>query len=146
MVLSDDISATLGAVASLGAEIKIDDSSNYSGRKLITINSESRILSEEKVIDCIESGSTARFMMPITRLDESSSTFTGRGRLIERPFNIYKNLFSEKGITYRIMKVKCQFIFQKLVPGTYNLSGDVSSQFVSGLLLHCRFWMIILKL
>ena len=79
MVLSDDISATLGAVASLGAEIKIDDSSNYSGRKLITINSESRILSEEKVIDCIESGSTARFMMPITRLDESSSTFTAAG-------------------------------------------------------------------
>jgi 3-phosphoshikimate 1-carboxyvinyltransferase len=135
VVLSDDISATLGAVASLGAEIKIDDSSNYSGRKLITINSESRILSEEKVIDCIESGSTARFMMPITRLDESSSTFTGRGRLIERPFNIYKNLFSEKGITYKDNEGKMPvYLSGKLVPGTYNLSGDVSSQFVSGLL------------
>ena len=135
VVLSEDISATLGAAASLGAKIKIEDSFNYSGRKLITINSEGRISPIEKVIDCIESGSTARFMMPITRLDKSPSTFTGSGRLRERPFDIYKNLFSEKGIIYKDNEGKMPiFLSGELVPGTYNLSGDVSSQFVSGLL------------
>jgi 3-phosphoshikimate 1-carboxyvinyltransferase len=135
VVLSDDISATIGAVKSLGAEIKIEDSLNYNGRKIITINSEGRISSKEKVIDCIESGSTARFMMPITRLDESLSTFTGCGRLRERPFDIYKNLFTEKGISYKDNEGKMPiFLSGKLIPGIYNLSGDVSSQFVSGLL------------
>lgn len=135
VVLSDDINATLGAVAALGAEIKIEDSLNYNGRKLITINSNGCISSEEKVIDCIESGSTARFMMPITRLDSSPSTLTGRGRLIERPFKIYKNLFIEKGITYKDNEGKMPiFLSGKLIPGTFELSGNVSSQFISGLL------------
>ena len=135
VVLSDDISATLGAVSALGAEIKIEDSLNYNGRKLVTINSSGKISSEEKIIDCIESGSTARFMMPITRLDASGSTFTGCGRLRERPFDIYKNLFAEKGITYKDNEGKMPiFLSGRLIPGTHNLSGDVSSQFVSGLL------------
>ncbi|NLX64437.1 MAG: 3-phosphoshikimate 1-carboxyvinyltransferase [Clostridiaceae bacterium] len=135
VVLSDDISATIGAVSQLGAEVKIEDSLKYSGRKLVTVNSNGRISSEEKVIDCKESGSTARFMMPITRLDNSSSTFIGCGRLVERPFDIYKNLFAEKGITYKDNEGKMPiFLSGKITPGTYNLSGDVSSQFISGLL------------
>jgi len=135
VVLSDDISATIGAVSQLGAEIKIEDSLKYIGRKLITIDSNGKISSKEKVIDCRESGSTARFMMPITRLDDSSSTFTGCGRLTERPFDIYKNLFAEKGITYKDNEGKMPIILSgRLTPGIYNLSGAVSSQFVSGLL------------
>jgi len=135
VVLSDDICATLGAVSQLGAEIKIEDSLKYSGRKLITVNSNGRISSEEKVIDCKESGSTARFMMPITRLDASCSTFTGCGRLIERPFDIYKNMFAEKGITYKDNEGKMPIhLSGRLTSGIYNLSGNVSSQFVSGLL------------
>jgi len=135
VVLSDDISATIGAVSQLGAEIKIQDSLKYSGRKLITIDSKGKISSKEKVIDCKESGSTARFMMPITRLDSSSSTFTGCGRLVERPFEIYKNLFTEKGITYMDNGGKMPIVLSgRLTSGTYNLSGDISSQFVSGLL------------
>ena len=135
VVLSDDINATLGAVASLGVEIKIEDSLNYNGRKLITINSKGYISSEEKVIDCIESGSTARFMMPITRLDSSPSTLTGSGRLKERPFEIYKNLFTDKGINYKDNEGKMPISLSgKLIPGTFELSGNVSSQFVSGLL------------
>ena len=135
VVLSDDINATIGAVTQLGAEIKIEDSLNFSGRKLLTVYSSGKISSEEKVIDCKESGSTARFMMPITRLDNSCSTFTGCGRLIERPFDIYKNLFVEKGITYKDNEGKMPIALSgRLTSGTYDLSGSVSSQFVSGLL------------
>lgn len=135
VVLSDDINATLGAVASLGVEIKIEDSLNYIGRKLITVNSNGNISPKEKVIDCIESGSTARFMMPITRLDSSPTTITGSGRLTKRPFEIYKDLFTEKGITYKDNEGKMPiFLSGKLIPGTFNISGNVSSQFISGLL------------
>lgn len=135
VVLSDDISATLGAVTSLGAVVDIKDSLNYQGRKLITISSNGSISSDEKTIDCIESGSTARFLMPITRLDSAPSTITGSGRLRERPFNIYKDLFTNIGITYKdndgLMPI---YLSGKLIPGKYSISGDVSSQFVSGLL------------
>ncbi|MGI6085052.1 MAG: 3-phosphoshikimate 1-carboxyvinyltransferase [Acetivibrionales bacterium] len=135
VVLSDDINATLGAVSSLGAVIDIGDSSKYKGRKLITVNSQGKISSEEKIIDCIESGSTARFIMPITRLVSAPSILTGRGRLKERPFDIYKNLFTEKGITYKDQEGKMPISLSgKLIPGRYELSGNVSSQFISGLL------------
>lgn len=135
VVISDDINASLGAVSSLGAVVDIEDSLKYIGRKRITINSQEKISSEEKIIDCIESGSTARFIMPITRLVSSSSIITGSGRLKERPFDIYKSLFTQKGITYKDKEGKMPiFISGKLIPGKYSLSGDVSSQFVSGLL------------
>ncbi len=135
VVLSDDINATLGAVASLGAEIIIEDSLNYNGRKLITIHSNGKISSEHKTIDCKESGSTARFMMPITRLDSTFSILTGSGRLRERPFDIYRDLFTHKGITYKDNEGKMPISLSgKLIPGKFSLSGNVSSQFVSGLL------------
>jgi 3-phosphoshikimate 1-carboxyvinyltransferase len=52
------------------------------------------------MIDCRESGSTARFIMPVTRLSSDPVTITGHGRLVERPFSVYAGLFKEKGISY----------------------------------------------
>ncbi|NMA67623.1 MAG: 3-phosphoshikimate 1-carboxyvinyltransferase [Clostridiaceae bacterium] len=134
IVLSEDIKATIEAVKSLGADVLIDDSANYAGRQCVTVISD-RIFLRNNFIDCNESGSTARFIMPITRLISQEVTITGRGRLIERPFSVYKDLFAEKGVKYSDNSGKMPISLEgQLEPGIYNLPGDVSSQFITGLL------------
>ncbi len=135
IVLSDDITATLGAIRLLGAEALIENSTHFSGRKRITIRAKGRIDLRGNQIDCLESGSTARFIMPITRLSSKQVTLTGRGRLVERPFDLYRTLFTQKGVSYSDCEGKMPITLSgKLVPGEYVLPGDVSSQFISGLL------------
>ena len=88
---------------------------------------------ELPLLDCGESGSTLRFLIPIALAITGGGRFTGHGRLMERPQKPYFDLFDEKGISYtlenRVLTVEGQ-----LTPGVYTLPGDVSSQFVTGLL------------
>lgn len=83
--------------------------------------------------DCGESGSTLRFLIPIALAVVGGGQFTGRGRLMQRPQKPYFDLFDEKGIFYEqadgVLTVR-----GTLTPGQYALPGDVSSQFVTGLL------------
>ena len=135
IVLSDDIAATIGAIRSLGAEAVLEDSERYAGRKKIIISSTGMADIKENVIDCLESGSTARFIMPITRLSAKPVTFTGHGRLVERPFTVYAELFKKHGAAYRDNCGRMPItVSGRLLPGEYSLPGDISSQFVSGLL------------
>lgn len=135
ITMSDDICATINAVKALGTEILVSDSRLYAGRKCVTVRSSGTISIKNNIIDCHESGSTARFIMPITRLVSDRVTITGRGRLIERPFSVYKSLFTEKGVKYTDNDGKMPIILEgKLKPGSFEIPGDISSQFVSGLL------------
>lgn len=85
------------------------------------------------MLDCGESGSTLRFLIPVALALRGGGHFTGRGRLMERPQQPYFDIFDEKGIfhdlQYGVLTVK-----GTLTPGVYKLPGDVSSQFVTGLL------------
>lgn len=80
-----------------------------------------------------ESGSTLRFMIPIALAKNGECTISGSERLMQRPLDDYFDIFDEKGIEYslegRTLKVK-----GKLKGGEYRLRGDVSSQFITGLL------------
>lgn len=135
MVLSDDMLATMGAIRALGADLTLGESRRFKGRKSLRIRSKGSVRLCEKYIDCHESGSTARFIMPVTRLIEDEVTLTGRGRLVERPFSIYQQLFEAKGIVYKDSDGKMPITLSgKLTPGEYVLPGNVSSQFISGLL------------
>lgn len=84
-------------------------------------------------LDCGESGSTLRFLIPVALALRGGGVFTGRGRLMERPQEPYFELFREKGIFYQqqdgLLKVAGE-----LTAGTYALRGNVSSQFITGLL------------
>ena len=88
---------------------------------------------EFPLLDCGESGSTLRFLIPVALALRGGARFTGQGRLMERPQKPYFDIFDEKGIFYEqadgILTVK-----GTLTPGEYSLPGDVSSQFVTGLL------------
>ena len=85
------------------------------------------------MLDCGESGSTLRFLIPVALALRGGGCFMGRGRLMERPQTPYFDIFREKGIFWErignLLEVK-----GALPPGEYRLPGDVSSQFVTGLL------------
>jgi 3-phosphoshikimate 1-carboxyvinyltransferase len=83
--------------------------------------------------DCGESGSTLRFLIPVALAVQGGGIFTGRGRLMERPQRPYFDIFDEKGIFYE-QKDGALTVRGELTPGEYRLPGNVSSQFVTGLL------------
>ncbi len=93
----------------------------------------SRSDGELPFLDCGESGSTLRFLIPIALAVAGGGIFTGRGRLMERPQKPYFDIFEEQGIFYE-QKDNVLTIKGRLAPGTYRLPGNVSSQFVTGLL------------
>ena len=85
------------------------------------------------LLDCGESGSTLRFLIPVALAVRGGGHFTGRGRLMERPQGPYIRLFEEKGILWN-QEGTCLTVAGQLEPGVYALSGNVSSQFITGLL------------
>ncbi|MDR1915672.1 MAG: 3-phosphoshikimate 1-carboxyvinyltransferase [Synergistaceae bacterium] len=86
-----------------------------------------------RTVDCGESGSTLRFLLPIAALDERQTIFTGHGRLLDRPLGAYAQIFPEMGAL--LIRAPERIVARgRLKSGVYNLPGDVSSQFVSGLL------------
>ena len=92
------------------------------------------------LLDCGESGSTLRFLIPVALLAQGKASFTGHGRLMERPLKPYEDLFREKGVAWAlkdgVLTVDGGRGYDRLAldPGEYRLPGDVSSQFFSGLL------------
>lgn len=84
-------------------------------------------------LDCGESGSTLRFLIPVALAVAGGGSFTGRGRLMERPQKPYFDIFEEKDIFYE-QKDGVLTVKGVLKPGVYKLPGNVSSQFITGLL------------
>ncbi len=125
--LSADILATLNCAAQLGAQW------NYSEKKhTATIAGNNPTLSSV-ILDCGESGSTLRFFIPIAMTTVDEVSFTGHGRLMERPLDPYLEIFKEKNIKYSLKKGVLT-VKGRLTHGTYNIDGSVSSQFITGLL------------
>lgn len=128
---SDDIIATIDAMEILGANItKYENYINIVGI-YNQIDNEKKI----KVIDCNESGSTLRFLIPISLLFEGNSNFIGRGNLGKRPLTTYYNIFEKQNIKYSYDNDNLNLQIEgKLRGGIFEIEGDVSSQFISGLL------------
>lgn len=83
--------------------------------------------------DCGESGSTLRFLIPIALAVSGGGVFTGHGRLMERPQKPYFDLFDRQGISYH-QENGTLTVEGRLSSGIFELPGNVSSQFVTGLL------------
>ena len=126
---SEDISATLQAVAALGADYR------QIGPETVEITGITGTAKEGLLIDCGESGSTLRFMIPVALALTGGKpvSFTGRGRLMQRPLEPYYELFDRMGIAHRLENGVLT-VEGELLPGEYPLSGLVSSQFITGLL------------
>ena len=126
--LSEDIQATLRCMRTLDADASADGTI-IRGADLVDGHEE---LAPE-VMDCGESGSTLRFLIPVALALKGGGIFTGHGRLMERPQEPYFALFREKGIFYE-QKDEVLTVEGKLTAGVYTLPGNVSSQFITGLL------------
>ena len=128
---SDDIIATIDAMNSLGA--KIVKHKDYI--EVIGAYGSDEKAKETRVIDCNESGSTLRFLVPISLLFKGSSNFIGRGNLGKRPLTTYYNIFERQGIQYSYEEGNLNLVINgELKAGTFEVEGNVSSQFITGLL------------
>lgn len=123
--ISKDIEATLACIKNMSAEvIQKGDVYEISPIKGIPKN---------PILDCGESGSTLRFLLPVLAALGNGATFLGHGRLPERPMGLIVELLKNHGNEFleETLPIRLE---GKTIPGTFCISGDVSSQFVSGLL------------
>ncbi len=128
VALSEDIAATLRAVRALGAAAE-----PCADGHAVTGMGGAGALSDA-VIDCNESGSTLRFLIPIALALGGRFTVTGKPRLLERPLDAYFAICDQDGIAYARTPDGITFS-GRLRGGDYTLPGNVSSQYVTGLLL-----------
>lgn len=131
---SRDIEVTAGCMAALGARVTREDGgADSSGTKRLIVEGVRRPVSNGETLDCGESGTTLRFLLPLAALADRETRFTGQGRLMERPMEPFEAAFAAHGATLARTDGGLT-VRGPLSPGRYELPGDVSSQFVSGLL------------
>lgn len=124
-----DIEATLGAARALGAEATFDAETQTVRIRGI------QTPAQKAQINCLESGSTVRFLIPIAAALGTEAVFTGEGRLPERPIGCYADCLPPHG-TACVSDGGLPFsISGKLQAGEFSLPGNISSQFITGLLL-----------
>ena len=128
---SADMAATCRCLKALGAEIA-------AGEDTITLRGHVSKPGLMPVLDCGESGSTLRFFVPIAMTAAGGGLFRMHGRLGKRPMDVYRDLFVPRGVQWHMGAgadgAAELFVHGRLEAGRYVLPGDVSSQFVSGLL------------
>ena len=124
--MSQDIRATLDCVAALGAEVAVSDGE-------ICLSPIVR-KPERVVLPCNESGSTLRFLLPVAAALYGEAVFTGAGRLGQRPNGPLLEQLAAHGAVIEQGTDPLFVVHGGLTPGAFCLPGDVSSQFVSGLL------------
>lgn len=124
---SKDIEATIGCLKSLGAEIEVvGDTVKIGG-----IDFEKDVSSDS--LFCNESGSTLRFLIPICLLFGQKLSLYGSERLMERSLSVYADICKSQGIEF-LQTNNCVTLNGRLSAGKYSVRGDVSSQFISGLM------------
>lgn len=89
----------------------------------------------EKIINCIESGNTLRFFIPVAAALGKEVTFTGEGRLPQRPLGEYIELLPKHGVQIQSSGSLPLRISGKLQSGDFHIRGDISSQYITGLML-----------
>lgn len=124
---SMDMAATIGCMEKLGASFV------RTGNRL-QAEGISELPTAPVTLDCAESGSTLRFLIPLAAALGVTAEFTGRGRLPQRPLDIYLELLPQHGVSCKTSGGLPLLISGQLQPGIYRLPGDVSSQFITGLL------------
>lgn len=124
---SQDILATMDCLRTLGAKIDFkDNTATVEGVDIFNIKEGTRL-------NCRESGSTLRFFIPLVLLSGKETTLSGAESLFQRPLTVYEDLFEKEGIEYT--KTNTSITVKGKIKGDFfKLQGNISSQFISGLL------------
>jgi 3-phosphoshikimate 1-carboxyvinyltransferase len=122
-----DLLATMSSLRALGAEI------DYDGNKASVIGMDLSALRDGALLPCQASGSTLRFLIPIALLSDKHITFTGTEMLMSRPLSVYHDICREQNLIFEgsscVLHVR-----GPLSAGVFRVPGNISSQFISGLL------------
>ncbi len=125
--LSKDILASLKCAGALGAETEV------SGKKMVISGMDKNEIPDQVRFDCNESGSTMRFFMGIAMGIGCDSLFYGSETLLNRPMGIYEEICRSQGILFERHSDHIR-IYGRLDPGTFEVPGNISSQFITGLM------------
>ena len=124
---SEDIKATLSCLEALGAKVEVEGNTV----KIGGLMSSKKIKSNE--LFCNESGSTLRFLIPLCLLKNEEITLRGTERLFQRDLSVFETICASQGIDF--VKSKNSVTVKGLLSnGRYTVRGDISSQFISGLM------------
>ena len=125
--MPNDILATISCLKALGADFKIAPG-------MITVVPAGQKKAVSPLLNCGESGSTLRFLLPVAAAAAESPSFTGEGRLPERPISGLTDALKAHGITMSGEKLPFS-LSGRLTGGVFEIPGDISSQYLTGLLL-----------
>ncbi|MBR5472889.1 MAG: 3-phosphoshikimate 1-carboxyvinyltransferase [Clostridia bacterium] len=123
---SNDILATLDCLKMLGASVQKNGS-------VINAGGLNPFVSGKATLNCCESGSTLRFMIPLCMLSNSKILLTGSERLFARNLTIYEQIAKQNDILFETNDSGVT-VCGKLKSGNYKIAGNISSQFISGML------------
>lgn len=124
LAMSEDIKATADCLKALGSRVDFENDTALVG---------GLCPKEEALLDCRESGSTLRFMLPLALLGNKEITLTGSPRLMERGAGLYEQMCGEHGLFFENKDGKIT-VKGPLKPGKYSIDGSLSSQYFSGML------------
>lgn len=125
VISSKDMEATLNCISALGVSF-------IHNNDVVTINTETKEITNNEFY-CNESGSTLRFFIPIALTRGGTNKFYGTERLLSRGLEVYEDICKKQNIAIE-KNNNCVIFNGKLKPDTFNVRGDISSQFISGLL------------
>ena len=126
--LNDDILTTIECLRQMGATIE----QSRLDENIWQVTPVWQILNESPLLNCRESGSTLRFLLPVTAVICKNPAFSGTGRLPDRPIFPLINQMEAHGCIFTGTKIPLAFR-NGITNGSYELRGDISSQFISGL-------------
>ena len=124
---SEDVLATIDCLSGMGVKIEYDGNcATVHGIDFSKVNT-------TEPLNCRESGSTLRFLIPLAMLSGNEVKFVGSERLMARPQSIYESIAKEEGLTFK-RDTDSLTVCGPLRAGEYFIDGNVSSQFITGLL------------
>ncbi len=124
---SDDIAATIACLSAFGAKFQ------RQGQDMVVYGTDVRCRTAPIECPCHESGSTLRFLIPLAWLGKESARFSGTEKLLSRPLDIYESISQAPSFTF-VRTPDSVTVSGSLAGGDYRVLGNISSQFISGLL------------
>lgn len=126
--LNEDIAATIDCLTALGAVCTVE------GDTVTVRGTDPCIAAPKETLCCRESGSTLRFFLPLALLSENKIAFTGTEKLLSRPLGVYETLCADRHLEFH-QTAKEVRVKGALKAGEFTVPGNISSQFITGLLL-----------
>lgn len=127
VALSNDIKATIGCIKALGAEVSIEGNT-------LTVDGSNMLKNKTAFLDCGESGSTLRFFIPVAAAGGVNAEFIGHGLLPQRPIGVFTQALPKAGVECETSGGLPLKISGRLQSGRFEVPGNVSSQFITGLM------------